>query len=456
MSNQTDTQDVEFAHVDPSSLVIGANVRREADLTAEFVGSIKQHGVIQAIRVRRAEDGTLTVLEGQRRTLAAIEAGRSTIPAMIVTADVDEARRIIEQMAENDHRAHMRDAHRTEGFRQLSLEFGLSAAQIAKRTGTKKATVAATLQVAESQTAAAIQAKYDLTLDQAAALAEFDDDTETLKTLTAVAVKEPDRFAHEAQRARDARERAQQIAAAREDLAGRGVREVDAPTYDDKKVRALGNLRLSAESERGVDLTAEAHADCPGHAAYIAERWDGVAVGYVCTDWKKHGHVDRYDSGNSSQSGPMTDEQKAERREVIENNRAWRSAETVRREWLAEFAKRKTAPKGAAEYVARAIAADTHTLRSAAEKGHALACEWLGVRTGPGQTMAGTVLTQAIDQATAGRAQHIALVLALAARESATGTHTWRREGTERDYLTALEAWGYTLSDVEQIARGPQ
>ncbi|MGW8568651.1 ParB/RepB/Spo0J family partition protein [Isoptericola sp. NPDC055881] len=451
---------VEFAHLDPRTLIVGANVRTDADLSGEFIGSIKQHGVIQAIRVRREADGSLTVLEGQRRTLAAIEAGRATIPAQIVTSDDDEkareARRIIEQLAENDHRADMRDTHRTAAFRQLSLEFGLTAGQIAKRTGTKKDQVAVTLKVAESKVAAAVQAKYDLTIDQAAVLAEFADAPETVKALTAVAVKEPGRFAHEAQRARDDRERAEQVAAAREALAAEGVAEVEAPSYDDKKVRSLSELRPSTEADHGTDLTPEAHAECPGHAAYVRSRWSSVSVVYVCTNWRTHGHGDKYASASPTKSGPMTDEQKAERRTVIENNKAWKSAEVVRREWLAEFAKRKTAPKGAAEYVARAIATDTYTLRRSGEGGHPLACQWLGIEREPGCYGAEKALSAILAKVTPARAQHIALVLALAAREKETSTHTWRNPGGERGYLTALESWGYTLSDVEQIARGEQ
>ncbi|MEL7978338.1 ParB/RepB/Spo0J family partition protein [Isoptericola sp. F-RaC21] len=451
---------VEFAHLDPSTLIVGANVRADADLTPEFIGSIKQHGVIQAIRVRRDSDGTLTVLEGQRRTLAAIEAGRATIPAQIVTSDDDEkareARRIIEQLAENDHRTDMRDTHRTEAFRQLSLEFGLTAGQIAKRTGTKKDQVAATLKVAESKVAAAVQAKYDLTLDQAAVLAEFADDPETVKALTAVAVEEPGRFAHQAQRARDERERAEQVAAAREALAAEGVTEIEAPSYDDKKVRSLSQLRPTTEADYGTDLTPEAHAECPGHAAYVRSSWSNVSVAYVCTNWRTHGHADKYATTGTPKSGPMTDEQKAERREVIENNKAWKSAEVVRREWLAEFAKRTTAPKGAAEYVARAIATDTHTLNRSGGGGHPLACQWLAIEREPGYYGAEKAFTALLAKVTPARAQHIALVLVLAAREKETGTHTWRNPGVERDYLTALESWGYTLSDVEQIARGEQ
>ena len=45
---------------------------------------------------------------------------------------------------------------------------------------------------------------------------------------------------------------------------------------------------------------------------------------------------DLYGSISSgAQLGSMTDEQKAERKELIANNKEWDAAETVRREWLA-------------------------------------------------------------------------------------------------------------------------
>src|SRR5690606_5072732 len=103
---------------------------------------------------------------------------------------------------------------------------------------------------------------------------------------------------------------------------------------------------------------------------------------------------------------------------------------------------------------AHAIATDTHTLRRAGERGHKLASEWLGIKTEASPYPTGRGLSDLIAKAAPSRAQHIALVLALAAREAETGVQTWRREGTECDYLSALETWGYTLSDVEQIARG--
>ncbi|WP_159796604.1 ParB/RepB/Spo0J family partition protein [Puerhibacterium puerhi] len=436
-------------HVDPAALVIGANIRTDADLDPDFVASIKDLGVLTPINVQRQQDGTLVVLAGQRRTLAAVEAGLATIPAYVTDANGDEAERIIRQWAENDHRAAMRDTHRTAAIKQLALDFGLSAAQIARRTRTSKDTVTAALDVAGSQVAEAVQAKYDLTLDQAAVVAEFEDDKEAVKTLTACAVEHPEAFAHTAQRLRDQRTEAHARTEAIEALTQAGVPVIEPIGYDDKKAKRLHELR-NADAEAGEGITPEAHAQCPGHAAYVSTRWDGVVTVYVCTDWRGHGHLDRYAQAPTS-GGPQTEEQKAERRRVIENNKAWRSAETVRREWLAQFAKRKTAPKDAATFLAQAMAEGTYLLNKAGERGHRLATEWL---TGKADAGRGAV-TGLLAKATPARAQHIALVLALAAVEDATDVHTWRNPDTEtRRYFTALEGWGYALAEVEQIAKG--
>jgi ParB family chromosome partitioning protein len=442
---------VEFAHVDPRTLVIEANMRADVALTPDFVGSIKDHGVLTPIVVHRTEDGTLRVRAGQRRTLAAIEAGRETIPAHIVDADDDQARRIIEQWAENDHRAAMRDADRTAATQQLAL-LGLTAGQIARRTRTKKERVEQALAVGGSKVAVATQAKYDLTLDQAATIADFDGDKEAVKALTVAAVKEPDQFEHVAQRLRDQRAEAEAVAAARQTLADEGTAEVEPIGYEDRKAKRLDNLIVSAEDR--TTLTVENHRQCPGHAAYVVAGWRGVEVQYVCTDYRTHGHVDRYASGPQRPAGPLNDEEKAARREVIENNKAWRSAETVRRDWLQTFAQRKTAPKDAAAFIARAITTQTTTLdKAATQKGHDLAATWLGVAT-PSGLDDRRAITDLIERSTQARAQHIALVLVLGALEGRTGTHTWRHNGSEADYLGALESWGYSLSEVEQIARG--
>lgn len=447
-------QRIEFAHLDPASLTIETNVRAQVDLDKDFVASIKQYGVLVPVIVVRQQDGALHVRAGQRRTLAAIEAGVATIPARIIDATGDEAARIIEQVIENDQRRALRDADRTAAFQQLSL-LGVPAAQIAKRLHVKKATVENSLTVAGSPLAAAIIDKHNLTLDQALVLTEFEDDPALVKALTIVAVKEPAKFEHTAQQLRDQRAEKRARAALTADLTSAGVQVIDRPAFDEKKITALGDLRDAA----GERLTAQTHATCPARAAYLQRRYDETLVMavHVCLDPQANGHTN-HSASTGTLSAPMSEDQKVERREVIAGNKAWKSAETVRRAWLAKFATRRTAPKDAALLIAHVMAEGTNDLAHAAQQGHALARDVLAIKV-PDTTRstyyAGysgiTALTDAIDAASPARAEVIALTIALCAIEARTGTHTWRNARADvARYLTALAAWGYNLSDIEQ------
>ena len=436
-------------HVDPKTLVIEANVRTAVNLDPDFLNSVKQVGVLVPVLVHRTAD-TLRVRAGQRRTLAAIETGRETIPAYVVDGDDDVARRIIEQFTENHHREALTAADDAAVFEQLSL-LGMSAAAIAKRTSTKKARVEKGLTVAGSATAKAVTAKYDLTLDQAAVLAEFDGDDEAVKALTVTAIKEPERFEHVTQQLRDKRAEVAAVAALTETLTAEGWPVIDRPPYDDNANVELHRL-ATLDGEEKVELTPETHTTCPGKAVWISTNYGDPRPVYVCIDPNGNGHVSRYSYGAPArQSGPMSEEQKTERRTLIANNKAWKSAETVRRDWLTTFAGRKTAPKDASTYLAGVLAGGHHSLKRAAEQGHTLARALLGLdrTTGYGDR----ALVDLVAAANPARAQVIALVLVLAGIEENTSTNTWRNPSTEdRAYLTALSGWGYGLSEVETLA----
>jgi ParB family transcriptional regulator, chromosome partitioning protein len=199
--------------VDPRSLVVDANVRSEVLLDRAFVGSVKDLGVLVPISARRCEGGVLKVVLGQRRTLAAVEAGRELVPVFVIDAPDEEKAaeiaRIVEQVVENDQRAALPDADRAGAFEQLSL-LGLSAAQIARRTRTPVRAVRTALEVTGSAVAAGAMRRHDLTLEQAAVIAEFDGDSEAVEALTAAVQQEPERFEHVVQRLRD--DRAERVA----------------------------------------------------------------------------------------------------------------------------------------------------------------------------------------------------------------------------------------------------
>jgi ParB family transcriptional regulator, chromosome partitioning protein len=86
--------------------------------------------------------------------LAAIEAGRPTVPMVLAadegTDDAAQIERLVSQYAENEHRTGLSTTEQVTVMSQLAA-FGVSAAQIAKRTKTKR--VDAALAVSRSDLA---------------------------------------------------------------------------------------------------------------------------------------------------------------------------------------------------------------------------------------------------------------------------------------------------------------
>jgi ParB family chromosome partitioning protein len=123
-------------HLDPHTLVVDTNVRNIADIKPEFIASIKEHGVLVPIVALRASDGQVFVRMGQRRTLAAREAGRTSVPVYVRPfSEGDDTtqlvERVSEQIVENDHRDKITEAQRAEGIQQL-LDAGMSVTKVAK------------------------------------------------------------------------------------------------------------------------------------------------------------------------------------------------------------------------------------------------------------------------------------------------------------------------------------
>lgn len=456
----------ELVDVDPRVLVIGANARLDPRVDKAFVASIKERGVLQPILAHR-NDGDLVVIAGQRRTLAAIQAGRDTVPVIVVPEPTD-ADRLVDQVVENVHRDGLTTAERVAAAEQLAL-LGVTPAQIAKRTALPRPDVDQALAVAKSTTAAAALKEHSLTLDQAAALVEFEDDDAAVTDLLS-AIDRGRGLDHEVQRLRDERAQAAMVAAAAAELAAAGVTVLD--RY------SAGAHRLDYLAHDGNDLTPEAHASCPGHAAWVDVDWvyddeepededdaapdECVAVPvYACTDAVAQGHTYRSGAplrtttgaaGSVGKSEADREQEREQRRTVIANNKAWRSAQTVRRAWLAKFAARKTAPKTAGALIASSLAWCDHHLTGALQDGHTYGHELLGLDRGDYGSR-GIRVDQHLTSAGDARALHVALILVLAAYEERLFDQAWRggSPGAAR-YLEYLAGEGYQLSDIEQLA----
>jgi ParB family chromosome partitioning protein len=462
--------------LDPRSLLVDVNIRTDARLDKEFVASIKDLGVLVPITAVRTAAGDVRVRFGHRRTLAAIEAELATVPVEIVgdeaTDDAAQIERILTQHAENAHRAALTSGEQLGVVEQLSA-FGMSAAQIAKRTKMKRKTVDASIAVVRSDLAKAATERYDfLTLEQAAAVAEFDNDSDAVKQLV-VAAQQGRGFDHLVQRLREDRADEALVDAKVAELVTAGVTVIDRPRWTDA-AKHLDTLAGQTDTE----ITPKSHAECPGHAAYVEVFWDVdedaddpedderrvAEATYVCLDPVQYGHIEaaqessRRASNSHAQSAPFStqadEEAKAERRRVLDNNKAWRAAETVRREWLKNFVARKTAPKGAVRYIFSEVAEGDHQLRDGMDKQHEFARELLGLDAPVSrwqQTPGADALINTLGNAGDGRAQVITLALVLGAFETTLGVHTWRNPnaGAGR-YFTQIAAWGYELSEIEQ------
>jgi len=121
-AENTATEGIVLVQIDPTIAVLGVNVRSEATLTADFVASIRELGVLEPVDGDGDPQGQFVVLRGQRRTLAAVETKQATIPAVVVPRPED-ADRIVQQMAENDHRSDMTTADRVAGVKQLAADW---------------------------------------------------------------------------------------------------------------------------------------------------------------------------------------------------------------------------------------------------------------------------------------------------------------------------------------------
>jgi ParB family chromosome partitioning protein len=436
-------------HLDPTALVIETNVRTEAlILEAEFVDSVRMHGVLVPVLGWRATDGFVHVRAGQRRTLAAREAALTAIPVYVVRADDDSmARRIVEQLIENEHRQHLTDTDRVTAWQQLTLE-GLTVATIAKRTGTKRDQVAAGLAVAASSTGGALLGEGALTLDQAAALVEFEDDTEVLADLTSTAEQDPDYLPVAIQRARNERATRDAIRAAETAEAALGHRILSSNPGWSEAPYALD--RLSASDGGAVE--PDAVRGKPGVAVRVTTSWQGeIVVRYYLDDPEAFGltrpQVSSLPMGVGRQEGPMSEEAKAERRTLIARNKEWDAATTVRTEWLTTFLSRKALPKNATAVLAASLTGAHGLVADSMSHGSSTAKTLLGIDPGYGTRL------DAYLQQHPTRALHVALAVALGGIEQTLTRNTWRAPSpVTATYLATLAEWGYPLCPVERIA----
>ena len=104
----------------------------------ELADSIRERGVLQPVLLRPAGDG-YQLVAGERRFLAAGEAGFSSIPAIV--RPLTDRESLLIALIENVQRENLNPVDEARAYYRLAAEYGLAHEEIAKRVGKDRSTV---------------------------------------------------------------------------------------------------------------------------------------------------------------------------------------------------------------------------------------------------------------------------------------------------------------------------
>ena len=112
---------------------------------AELASSIKEHGVITPIIVKKLETGFYQIVAGERRWRASKLADAKTIPAIV--RDMSKAELYEVSMIENLQRQDLNPVEEAKGYKRLIDEFNLTQEMISKKLGKSRSSVANSLRI---------------------------------------------------------------------------------------------------------------------------------------------------------------------------------------------------------------------------------------------------------------------------------------------------------------------
>lgn len=110
----------------------------------ELAESIKEHGIIQPIVVRKKNEG-YEIVAGERRWRAARKAGLSEVPCLI--RELTDEQNMLIAIIENMQREDLNPIEEAEGLHQMITSFGLTQEQVSKSVGKSRPYIANSLRL---------------------------------------------------------------------------------------------------------------------------------------------------------------------------------------------------------------------------------------------------------------------------------------------------------------------
>lgn len=111
----------------------------------ELAQSIREHGVLQPLLVRRRSDGKYELIAGERRWRASQMAGLIDLPAIIKNFEDRQSAEVA--LIENIQREDLNPIEEAQALQQLIKDFGLTQQELAARIGKERATIANSLRL---------------------------------------------------------------------------------------------------------------------------------------------------------------------------------------------------------------------------------------------------------------------------------------------------------------------
>ena len=143
---RTDTSDSLYLPI--SQIEPYANQPRhhfDEDALQDLADSIREHGIIQPLTVRRLSSGYYQIIAGERRWRAARIAGLAEVPAIVIEADDRKMTEL--SLIENLQREDLNPAEEARGYQSLMEDYGLTQEQVAKRVGKSRPAIANALRL---------------------------------------------------------------------------------------------------------------------------------------------------------------------------------------------------------------------------------------------------------------------------------------------------------------------
>ncbi len=121
--------------------------RFEQEALDDLTDSVRTHGIIQPLTVRRLSSGYYQIIAGERRWRAAKAAGLKEVPAVVIEAD---DRKVMELgLIENLQREDLNPVEEAKGYQVLLKDFRLTQEDLSLRMGKSRPAIANALRLLE-------------------------------------------------------------------------------------------------------------------------------------------------------------------------------------------------------------------------------------------------------------------------------------------------------------------